>query len=412
MSPLGAMPGGFTFFTAKIPSILKSQFRQQYRQEIILRRIMNLHIRVWILKLKSLSLLFMAFVFLMNTLGCSSKSAMLHKYSYDCWGSFDTVITIMGYSSSQSEFDRWTQAGEQRFLELHKLYDKYNDYSGINNIKTINDMAGTAPVAVEPDLYNLIQSSLDWQARSPDAVNIALGPVLEVWHNYRTAGLLNPGQARLPTREELTAAAEHTDSSRIILDPEKQTIYLPDTDMRLDVGAVAKGYATEIVAEELEKDGWQSFVISSGGNVRTSGPPSDGVRTKWGVGIQNVTQDTNEEGVSTTDLVETVYLTNQSVVTSGDYQRYYIVDGQKYHHIIDPDTLMPADAFRSVSVITPDSGYADFLSTTFFILSYEEGLAFAATLDQVDVMWIFTDGSVKTTEGMRQYMKSAGAAWE
>ena len=358
--------------------------------------------------LKSLSLSSLILAFLLTIPGCSTKSNGMQKYSYDCWGTFDTIITIMGYSSSQDEFDRWTKQGEQKFLELNQLYDMYNDYPGINNIKTINDRAGISAVKVAPDLYNLIQSILDWQTKSPVAVNIALGSVLAVWHNYRAEGLLNPDQVQLPTMEELNLSAKHIDSSQIILDKENQTVFLADPDMLLDVGAVAKGFATEIVAQELKNAGWQSFIISSGGNVRAINQPADGVRSKWSIGIENPDY---EQGGNVADIIETIYLADQSVVTSGDYQRFYTVDGKRYHHIIDPATLMPATYFSSVSVVTPDSGFADFLSTTFFILPYEQGLAYAKTLNHVEVMWIFTDGSIKTTDGMKQYLKSAGASW-
>ncbi len=348
----------------------------------------------------------MILVTLLSFSGCSAKPQGLNKYSYDCWGSFDTVITIMGYCENQKEFDRRAGLAEARFLELHKLYDKYNDYPGINNVRTINSEAGISPVKVEPELYSLIKAGLDWQAAAPPAVNIAMGPVLEVWHDYRAAAALDPDHAAIPSMEELTEASRLTDSSRIILDQTEQTVFLADSGMQLDVGAIAKGYAAELVAQELKEAGWDSFIISSGGNIRAGGKPEDGVRDTWSIGIANITPV--EEG-ETADIIETVYLTDQSVVTSGDYQRYYMVDGIRYHHIIDPATLMPAHYFRSVTVITSDSGYADFLSTAFFILPYEKGADFAGTLENVEVMWVFSDGSIKTTSGMRQYIKNEEA---
>jgi len=133
--------------------------------------------------LKSLFLSSLILAFLLTIPGCSTKSNGMQKYSYDCWGTFDTIITIMGYSSSQDEFDRWTKQGEQKFLELNQLYDMYNDYPGINNVKTINDRAGISAVKVAPDLYNLIQSILDWQTKSPVAVNMR-------WVQYLQSGTI------------------------------------------------------------------------------------------------------------------------------------------------------------------------------------------------------------------------------
>ena len=107
--------------------------------------------------------------------------------------------------------------------------------------------------------------------------------------------------------------------------------------------------------------------------------------------------------------METLYLTGCSVVTSGDYQRYYVVDGQRYHHLIDPDTLMPDTDFRSVSIITEDSGYADLLSTAAFLMPYEESRAFIDSLDGVEAIWLFPDGSKKMTFGAMNVAKSCGA---
>ena len=159
---------------------------------------------------------------------------------------------------------------------------------------------------------------------------------------------------------------EHTSIDDLILNAENQTVYFADPDLKLDVGAVAKGYAVEIVSRLLLAGDMPSFILSGGGNVRTGNPPLDG-RKAWGIGIQ----DPDGAIFGTGDLAETFFLSGLSVVTSGDYQRYYTVDGKNYHHLIDPDTLMPGDHFRAVSIITEDSGMADMLSTAAYLMPYE-----------------------------------------
>ena len=176
--------------------------------------------------------------------------------------------------------------------------------------------------------------------------------------------------------------------------------------MRLDVGAIAKGFATELTTKELIEKGYTSFIISSGGNVRTVGKPLDGSRKKWGIGIQN--PDGNPNGPNDPSL-DVLYINDKSLVTSGDYQRYYEVNGKKYHHLIDPVTLMPANYYRAVSVVAEDSGIADFMSTTMFLTPYEEGLKLAESVG-VDVIWIMNDGTVKATENARKVMKNLGGA--
>jgi len=228
-------------------------------------------------------------------------------------------------------------------------------------------------------------------------VNIALGSVLSIWHNYREAGKDDPENAKIPPMDELKAASQHTDINNIVIDEEAKTVYLKDKDMSLDVGAIAKGYAVEVVAKEVEGAGLKSAIISVGGNVRTIGSPPEGKKT-WAIGLQ----DPFSEIQGTQNIVDTVYVNDMSVVTSGDYQRYYEVNGTLYHHIIDPDTLMPANYFKSVSVIYPDSGTADALSTCLFLLPYEEGYSLIESIQGAEALWILKDGSMKYTPGYKE----------
>ena len=138
--------------------------------------------------------------------------------------------------------------------------------------------------------------------------------------------------------------------------------------------------------------------------MRLGNPPMDG-RKGWGVGIQ----DPDGAVLGLSDIVETLFIANTSVVTSGDYQRFYTVDGVNYHHLIDPDTLMPGKDFRAVSIITEDSGLADMLSTAAFLMPYDESRAFVDSLEGVEAIWLFPDGSKKYTFGAMNISKSYGA---
>lgn len=320
------------------------------------------------------------------------------RYSTSFLGAFDTAITLIGYSSSQREFDKYAAQAEKRFIELHQYYDRYNAYEGINNVYTLNQIGQQAPVEVSTELINMLEQAVEWQKNSSGAVNIALGSVLEIWHDYRAEALADPTAARIPDRSELEAAAEHTSIDDLVIDKDAGTVFLADPAMKLDLGAVAKGYATEIVTRELLDAGWDSFIISSGGNVRTTSAPPVGERRAWNIGVQD--PEAALEGRDD-ELLFTLQLVNKSVVTSGDYQRYYLYEGRRYHHIVDPSTLEPASTFASVTVVTEDSGLADFLSTTLFILPYEEGRALISGLGDVDAAWVFLDGSIEMTDGLR-----------
>lgn len=332
--------------------------------------------------------------------------ADMNRYSSVFMDTFDTVISLIGFADSQETFDRWSELVHEQYIYMHKLFDTYHSYEdeGIVSIYTLNQRAAQEPVAVDPILYNLLKFCKSNYALCKGQTNIAMGSVLSIWHAYRDAGLDDPLHAQLPPMEDLEAATAHIDINNLILNDEHMTVYYADPDMKLDVGAVAKGYATEIVAQMLLSGDMNSFIISAGGNVRLGNPPLDG-RKGWGVGIQD--PDGAVFGLS--DIVETLFLANTSVVTSGDYQRFYTVDGVNYHHLIDPDTLMPGTHFRSVSIITEDSGFADMLSTAAFLMPYEESRAFIESLDGVEAIWLFPDGTKEMTDGAAKIAKSRGA---
>lgn len=357
--------------------------------------------------MKYKKLLLIIISLLISISACSNESNSGYtKYSYEFLGTFDTVIQIMGYAKNADEFEIMAEICQERFVELNKLYDIYHDYDGINNIKSINDNAGIKPVEVQQEIIDLLVFSKEWHGKTNGKCNIAMGSVLSIWHDYREKGINNPEEAEIPPLEILKEAMKFTDINKVIINDDNNTVYLEDKNMRLDVGAVAKGYATEIVANELINKGYTSFIISSGGNVRTVGEPMDRSRKKWGIGIQDPDGNPNDPNEPSLDIL---YINDQSLVTSGDYQRQYEVDGKMYHHLIDPDTLMPAEYFRSVSIVANDSGIADFMSTTIFLTPYEEGRRLLENLG-IDAIWVMKDGTVQATGNARKVMKYMGGA--
>ena len=225
--------------------------------------------------------------------------------------------------------------------------------------------------------------------------NVMLGSVLKIWHDLREDadddfGYLDP--AELPTDERLSMAEAHTSIDLLVINEEESTVYISDPNASLDVGAIAKGYTVDILYNRLKAEGADAVALNIGGNLRTIGlkPNSE----MWVTGITNPDKESDETVKCRIKIGET------SVVTSGDYERYFISDGKKYHHIIDPTTLIPANYFASVSIITESSALADALSTALFCMSYEDGLALAEGIGGVDVIWIYKDGTVRYTEGI------------
>jgi len=201
--------------------------------------------------------------------------------------------------------------------------------------------------------------------------------------------------------DELKERAEHTNIDDVILDEEESTVYLKDPEMSLDVGSVGKGYATEQVSKDLKEKGYAHVMLSVGGNLKAVGTKltDNNEEIPWSAGIQN--PDMKSENTN----LYILNLEDYCLVTSGVYQRYYTVDGKQYHHIIDPNTLMPSDYFLSVSIICRDSGMADVLSTALFSMSYEDGLKYIEKLEDTQALWVFKDGSMKYTNGFEEMIK-------
>jgi thiamine biosynthesis lipoprotein len=308
---------------------------------------------------------------------------------------FDTVTQIVGYAKNKEEFTQIAAEVHDELEVYHQLYDIYNNYDGIANIKTINDNAGKTPVKVDRKIIDLLKLAGEAYEKTDGQVNVAMGSVLSVWHEYRTKGIENPETAEIPPMEQLKKAALHTDFSKVLIDEEASAVYLADPDMRLDVGAIAKGYATEQAAKALEARGIDHILLSVGGNIRAIGIRADG--NPWKLDIQNPDLDSDKK------TIDTLKLDGLSLVSSGDYERYYTVDGVKYHHIIAPDTLLPAAYFRAVSIVYKDSGWADALSTAIFNMPYEDGVALIESIKGAEAMWVLPDNSIKTSSGYEAY---------
>lgn len=323
--------------------------------------------------------------------GCGSRFGK-QKYSSSFFDCFDTVITVYGYAEDQASFNELIALVHENFLELHQQFDAYHPYDGVSNIYTLNQSAGGVPVKVSAELFELLSRSKELYWQTGGKVNIVMGSVLQIWEKYRELATKDPDAATLPDLKELGMAAQHIDINHLLLDEQAQTVSLADPYVSLDVGAVAKGYACEVVKNRLIEAGYDSFVISAGGNVVTVGQDI-GQESAWGIGIQNPDTQT------ATDIIDTITASDKAVVTAGSYQRYFTVDGKRYNHIIDPATLMPATHFDSVTVICDDSMLADYMATTLFILPAEQAMALAEKTPGLEAIWIDTQGGITYTSG-------------
>ncbi len=319
----------------------------------------------------------------------SSDTTLYSNVSTDA--GFDTVFYYQEYNDDRTASETHFNEAVSLFTHYNDLFDIYNSYDGMNNLKTINDNAGIQPVKVDPDIIDMLNMAKQFYTWSEGEFDITIGSLLNVWHTYREEGIkLNEEgkKGKVPSEAELSEAAVHKGWDHVQIDADADTVYIDDSSISLDVGGIAKGYATEKIADTLEKESDIGTVaINAGGNNRTIGTKPDGA--DWNVRIQN--PDGGDK------LIIVSEPGSKSFVTSGDYERYYEAeDGRRYHHIIDPETNFPSTYYRSVSIITKDSGAADCLSTTLFTLSMEEGQKVLDAYEKqtgihADAIWVMNE---------------------
>lgn len=340
--------------------------------------------------LLSLSLLF----------GCSNQETTVSSKKQDSYSNtsleevFDTVYSFKEYTEDLDLAEAHFKASEKELQNYTKLFDIYNNYEGINNLKTINDNAGKEAVEVDQSIIEMLNLAKDFYEYSDGEFDITIGSLLKVWHEYREEGIsLNEEgkKGKVPSKEELEEAAQYKGWQHIHIDDENNTVYIDDENVSLDVGGIAKGYAAELTAQTMMNSGMSCGILNVGRNIRLIGSKDN----PWTVGI------TDPLGEYTNGLVILSLDSDDSVVTSGDYERYYEAeDGNRYPHIVDPATMYPARYYRSVSIITEDSGIADCLSTALFTMTIEEGEKLLNTIKEntgkdVDAVWIMDPKSTQ-----------------
>lgn len=323
---------------------------------------------------------------------CSAQKP-LTRYTYTFYDTFDTVVILVGYAEDEETFNRAAAVCEAEFVRMHGLYNPYLHANGTNNVWTLNEKAWKQPMVVDADIMNLLLLCKEWAGMSP-VVNPAMGRVLRLWHNARDNAESEPWNAAIPSADDLTAAAEHTSLDDLVLDPAAMTVWYDDPLLRLDLGAVAKGYAAGKAGEKVAEI-MPVYSINAGGNiVMGESYKAEG----WKVGVQDPDAALF---ISDDPYVCTLQAKNCAIVTSGDYQRFFYADGVAYHHLIDPETNMPAKHYRAVTIVAPDSALADWYSTAAFLLPPDESRALIAAGNGVEAMWIHPDGTVEMTDGFK-----------
>lgn len=303
-------------------------------------------------------------------------------YSATWFDLFDTVAVVQGYAASQQDWDRQAAALYDDLAHYNQLFDIYNHYDDVVNLYDVNAQAAAAPVRVGDELYAFLRWCKDTAyPATAGATNIAAGAVLRLWHDARESDSPAP-----PAADAIAEALQHIDIENLILDDAAQTVCFADPDMTLDVGAVGKGYAVEQAARAAQARGFTSALLNVGGNLRAIGTKPGG--KPWTAGVENPWGD-DPAYIQAVELAD-----GDSLVISGDYQRYFEYEGVRYAHLIDLTTGYPARYVSSVAVLAhaETGGLADALSTGLFCLPEQTGRTLADRNGWA-VLWMHTDKS-------------------
>ena len=298
----------------------------------------------------------------------------------------DTVVSVQFYTDSEQKAQLIFDLVLAKMEELEQLLSAHSQDSDVARLAAA---AGVEWVRVNPATLEVLRIAQDYAARTDGAFDITIAPVLEMYN-------FNPGKEQRPSRVQLDQALRFVDWQKVELDTEARTAFLTKAGMKIDLGGVAKGYIVDGCLEVLRDNGIEFGLTNAGGDIGLLAGKVDG--SPWRVGIKN--PDNPQANFA---IVE---VSHCAIATSGDYERFFIEDSQRYHHIIDPRTGMPADKARSVTVVAPSAQEADLLSTAVFVMGPERGLAFVEALPDVDAVIWDSEGKVHWSSGLLRLAKT------
>lgn len=330
-------------------------------------------------KIISLIAFILAFSIFLGGCGKKEDNEPLSKTEF----MMDTVMTIKLYDKKDEEVLK------KAFNRIKEIEDKMSNTIENSYIDKINKNAGKAPIEVDEELYNLLVKAKKFAELTDGAYEPTIGPLVELW-NIKGEG--KNDKHTIPKEEDIKKALDKVDYKKLeLLDNNK--VLLKDKGMKLDLGGIAKGYAGDEVKRVLEENGVKHAIIDLGGNIYALGSKEG--HKSWKIGIQNP----KEERGSYVGIVE---VKENAVVTSGDYERYFEVDGKRYHHIIDSKTGYPSDnELSAISIVSKSSTDSDALSTALFVLGREKGAKVLSKLEDTEVLYITKSGKVYISNGMK-----------
>lgn len=328
---------------------------------------------------KSLTWPLITFIFLFLLSSCNLGSEKVYKESRIAMYTV-TTITITSHSEKKA-----ADAINKAFQELDRLEKILNYYSKDSEITMINKNAGNKPVKVSKETIEIIGDAIYVAENTNGVFDITMGPVISLWDFKKKV---------FPDAKKLGEKLKLVGYKNIVIDKKNSTAYLKQKGMEVNLGGIIKGYAADKAAAVLQNNGIKAGIVSVAGDIKTFGTKPDG--TPWNVGIQNP-RSTGK----TDEILAVANLSGQAISTAGDYERYFIKDGIRYHHILSTKTGYPVSECQSATVITEKGVYADGFDTAIFILGPEKGMAVLKKLGFEGII-IDRKGNRLVTEGIRK----------
>lgn len=298
----------------------------------------------------------------------------------------DTTLQILIREKNDEKAKEHVAAALKRVKKIEAETSRFKKESEVSKI---NRNAGSMPVKVSKDTFDIIKQSIQYSEITGGAFDITVAPISKLWGFYSK-------KYRIPSPQEIEEARKLVGYRNIILDEQNQAVILPQKGQEIDLGAMAKGYATREMCKVLEQRGVRNALVNFGGTVGAIGKRSK--EKEWLIGIKNPRGSLN-------DFVGEMTLKDSFVSTSGDYERFFEKGGKRYCHIFDPRTGYQPSHTIATTVVGPDGAIADILSTTIFVQGAKEGLATVATLGGYEALIIDSKGEVLMTEGFKKYLK-------
>ena len=269
--------------------------------------------------------------------------------------------------------------------QIQEISQKLNRYNPNSEISLVNKMAGVAAVEVSKETLEIVEESLAWSKKTHGAFDISVGPLVDLW---KKAG----GKRRLPQKEELLRALKLVNFQKVEANKKNRSIKLKENNMGLDLGGAGKGFALKKARETLKKQGVQHALISCQSSLASLGMRPD--KKPWKIALRHPRKKDKVLGY--------IYLSkNQSLSTSGDYEKFYLIQGKKFNHILNPKTGWPAEQCESVTVVCEDPFVADMASTSIFIMGPQEGLAFLEKESSLEGLIIAKSGKILASSGFK-----------